>query len=346
MNSLATKIFVARRTDNLRTMGTTKRVACPLVAGWPGEPSTRDAPYDRVLGLDEGAADTRRVPRLSAAQDSLQIILWVLFVGWIILCSGCAAKRANVEKHLMESRTPRPHVVPCEAYRFGCQDVLNIQLAHHPQWNTQVTVGVDGRVTLPSGHRPRIEYATPREAAEVIAASLKCPAENVHIRVAEYKSQHVYLFGQVEGAQRSVAYRGPETVLELLQRAGGITPGAEPNDVYVVRSHLAAGKRPEVFHVKLRAIVLDNDHRTNIRVQPFDQIHVGETRQARIERSIPPWVRPMYRVFWDTRPKENPFRRPIGKRLHQARRRMADRRFPFDAGQGEWPAETRTSRGP
>ena len=44
-------------------------------------------------------------------------------------------------------------------------------------------------------------------------------------------------------------------MLDLLQRVGGIAPGAAPQDVYVVRSHLGEG-RPEVFHVDLDAIVL------------------------------------------------------------------------------------------
>ena len=72
----------------------------------------------------------------------------------------------------------------------------------------------------------------------------------------------------------------------------------------MIRTRVAQGQRPEVFHVDLRAIVLRHDQRTNVRLHPFDQIHVGETRQARVERSIPPWLRPLYQVVCDTRPPE------------------------------------------
>ncbi len=130
-----------------------------------------------------------------------------------MLGAGCAAKRANVEKHLMESRTPIPHVVPAEAYRLGCQDVVDVEFVHRPEWNARVKVGVTGRVMLPVGVQPRIEHATTSEAAQIIATESNCSAEKVRVRVAEYKSQQVYLFGQIEGAQRSVAFRGPETVL-------------------------------------------------------------------------------------------------------------------------------------
>ena len=105
-------------------------------------------------------------------------------------------------------------------------------------------------------------------------------------------------------------------MLDLLRRSGGIKAGAEPDDVYVVRSNITTGERPEVFHVDLGAIVLDNDHRTNIRVQPFDQIHVGETRHAEIERCLPPWMRPAYQFIWDTRPADRPHRSKLLEQGH------------------------------
>jgi protein involved in polysaccharide export with SLBB domain len=100
--------------------------------------------------------------------------------------------------------------------------------------------------------------------------------------------------GQVVGLHRAVPYQGPETVLELLQRVGGVTPGAAPDDVYVVRSRLAEGRPPEVFRVNLRAVVLYHDARTNVRLEPFDQVFVGETRESCLKKCVPPVLRPVY----------------------------------------------------
>jgi protein involved in polysaccharide export with SLBB domain len=94
-------------------------------------------------------------------------------------------------------------------------------------------------------------------------------------------------------------------VLDLLQRVGGITPGAEPRDVYVVRPHLGDNQRPEAFHVDLHAIVLRHDHKTNIRLLPFDQVYVGQTRKAQIEQAIPPWMRGAYQAIWRASPDAN-----------------------------------------
>ena len=42
----------------------------------------------------------------------------------------------------------------------------------------------------------------------------------------------------------------------------------------------------------LKAILLRYDDKTNVRLLPFDQIYVGESRQARVDKWFPPWLRP------------------------------------------------------
>jgi protein involved in polysaccharide export with SLBB domain len=118
--------------------------------------------------------------------------------------------------------------------------------------------------------------------------------EHVHVEVAEYKSQHLYVFGEVAGLQRAVPYRGPETVLDLLHRVGGLTPGAALRDIQVIRPHVADGKRPEIFRIDLPAIVLRHDPETNVILEPFDQIYIGQSRRSCLCDCLPPWLRPAY----------------------------------------------------
>jgi protein involved in polysaccharide export with SLBB domain len=86
-----------------------------------------------------------------------------------------------------------------------------------------------------------------------------------------------------------VADQGPETVVELLRRTGGLTPQAEPAQVHVVRPNVAVGRRPEVFPVDLEAILMHGDDRSNVVVQPYDHIYVGETRRSVLAKYLPPW---------------------------------------------------------
>lgn len=210
---------------------------------------------------------------------------------------GCAKNRTAVEKTLMAQQFERNVGVP-QAYRAGCPDVIELDVSERSEFTGRYEIGTDGRINLGDYGKPRIEGRTPAEIAALIGAEIGVDKANVLVQVKEHKSQHILLFGEVTGLQRSIPYRGPETVLDLLQRVGGITPGAAPNDVYVVRPHIGDNLRPELFHVDLAAIVMKQDHRTNLRVEPFDQIFIGETRRSKIDKAIPPLLRGAYHVVW------------------------------------------------
>ena len=212
---------------------------------------------------------------------------------------GLRKDRASIERNLMAQQSLLRHESASENYRAGCPDVIDLILPERPELNGKFEIGPDGRIDLGDYGKVRVEGKTTSEISKLIAAET---GSAVQANISEFRSQQLLLFGEVIGWQRSVSYRGQETVLELLQRVGGLTAGAEPRDVYVVRPHLGDNRRPEVIHVDLHAIVLNQDHRTNIRLQPFDQIYVGETRQAQIGKAIPPWMRRVYQVVWDTTP--------------------------------------------
>jgi len=188
-----------------------------------------------------------------------------------------------------------------EYYLVGFPDVLEIEVAGRDEFCGKAAVGADGRVFLRNGQGIRVEGHTVAEITRDLAERTGMSASDIRVRVVEHQSQQIFLMGEVVGWQRTIAYQGQETVLDVLQRVGGITPGAAPNDVYVVRSHLVDGQRPEVFRVDLDAIVLKRDTSTNIRVMPFDQIHVGESREARFIKCFPRWFQPMCRALCGTR---------------------------------------------
>lgn len=206
--------------------------------------------------------------------------------------AGCATDRAFVEKSLLRSQTAVQGIA--EHYRAGCPDVIDVTIADRSELSGRYTIGPDGRIELGEYGDLRVEGRTCDEIAKLIGDEIGTPPTGLEVRVVEHRSQHLLLFGEVSGWQRRVPYHGQETVVEALRRVGGITAGAEPKDVYVVRPHMGESQRPELIHVDLHAIIIKGDQRTNIRLHPFDQIYVGETRRAQIERAMPPWLRRAY----------------------------------------------------
>jgi protein involved in polysaccharide export with SLBB domain len=218
------------------------------------------------------------------------------WLGWVLgLLAGCASVTDHFDRALMADQRPPADPAGAEdPYTVACPDVIQITVEDRPDAGGRLTVGADGCVGLGAAVRLRVEGLSTREITCRVSGQLGVPAGDVQVTVAEYNSRQVFLAGQIMGLQRSVPYHGPETILDLLQRVGGITRGAAPDDVYVVRSRLAEGKQPEVFHVNLRAVVLQHDSRTNLRLQPFDQVFVGESRGSCLKKCVPPILRPVY----------------------------------------------------
>ena len=65
-----------------------------------------------------------------------------------------------------------------------------------------------------------------------------------------------------------------------------------------IDGRVADGGRPEVFAVNLPDIVLHKDDKTNLLLQPGDQIYIGETRRSCLNKCIPPILRPLYETVW------------------------------------------------
>ena len=214
------------------------------------------------------------------------------------LLLGCTATDPHLDRMLLSNAATESNSVNvAECYAVGCPDVIDVAVDGRPDLSGRETIGVDGRIDVGTLGRLRVSGQSLLELGRQFAQAAAVPADKVHVHLAEYRSQQVFLFGQVAGQRRVVPYQGPESVRELLQRVGGITPGAAPGDVYVIRSRVPDGQRPEVYHVDLHAIVLEHDPRTDIRVQPFDQIYVGQNRRSVFEKCFPPCLQPIYELF-------------------------------------------------
>jgi protein involved in polysaccharide export with SLBB domain len=206
----------------------------------------------------------------------------------LVALVGCASGRAHLRDALSSQAPPAGRDLEAE-YVVRCPDVLEARLSNH-QEVMRFEVGPDGGIDLP--RRLRVAGLSPPRIAALLAREWRVDSDAVRVRVAEYRSQQVYLVGEVAADRQVVAYRGPETVVELLQRVG-LGANANLSDVTVVRGHVADGKPPEVFAVDLNAILLKRDQQTNVRLEPSDHVHVGQRRPSKIAESLNPILRPI-----------------------------------------------------
>jgi len=208
---------------------------------------------------------------------------------------GCATDQKSLDKALLANRDPAAHCRDSLShYVLHSPDVLEIVIRGQPQWSGTRPIEPDGRIWLDELAALRVDGLTPTEVAQLLARLAAVPAGDVSVRVAEYNSQQLFLLSDVPGLQHVVPYQGPETVVDLLQRVGGISSHCAPGEIQVVRAHVADGKPPEVIHVDLAAILLKHDYNTNIPLQSFDQIYLGQSRESIVWNLCSPWMKPLY----------------------------------------------------
>ena len=223
-----------------------------------------------------------------------------------LLFAGCADAR------FLTRTCPRPAdpksaaeaPSPDAAYRVGCPDVIEVAFADRPEWDAVASIDLDGCLPLGDPASPRVEGQTLDEIRTHLAHLAGCPPARVTVTLAAARSGRVYLHGPCRGRVRAVPYQGPEPVIAFLQRVGGLPPGSKVSEVYVVRPNVAAAARPEVFRVDVPAVLIDNDHGTNLPLAASDQVYVGETRKASFARVVPDWFRPAYRKLTGLLPDE------------------------------------------
>ncbi len=211
---------------------------------------------------------------------------------------GCATSLRDLDQAMQTSGASQPLATAvAEPYTLGYPDVLGVTIRGQADPPSPCVIGVDGRINLGKRGRAYVEGQTLDQAVRTVAEQAAVPPNRVEMHVEEYKSRQIYLLGQVASLRRSVPYQGPETVADFLRRVGGMAPGAQPSEVHVIRSHIQDGQSPEVFHVNLQAIFLKHDERTNVVLQPFDQVYVGETRRSKLTKCFPKWLQPIYEAL-------------------------------------------------
>jgi protein involved in polysaccharide export with SLBB domain len=217
-----------------------------------------------------------------------------------LVFAGCASTEAQIERALRTDRNPAAHARNlADNYRIHCPDTIEVEVEGRPLLSGIRAIQADGRVSLVDELPVLVSGKTASEAAGGIAEAVGLAESAVRVRVVEHNSQSVYVFGSPESAQHVVPYRGPETVLDLLQRVGLADSGATLGEIEIIRAHVADGKPPEVFHVDLRAVLIKHDLQGNIRLEPFDRIYIQQSRHSRMECCVPPVLQPLYRAVFE-----------------------------------------------
>jgi len=184
-------------------------------------------------------------------------------------------------------------------YRIGPGDVLHVAVYGHGDLDQVVVVQPDGSFPFPLIGAVPADGATTAEVEGRISSRLaKGYIRDAHVSVTveEYRSKVVFVVGEVS-RPGTYPLAGETRIVEILARAGPLTPGAgsevlvvrpgEEVDQPVLPAHVDArsggaegrGSAAQVLHVDVRAIQ-DGRLDANVALEPNDTVFVPVAQQV------------------------------------------------------------------
>lgn len=196
----------------------------------------------------------------------------------------------NVANHYFDyrigSRTIKgtPDKETYDQYRVGPRDILNITVWGHPELTIPAgefrspeaagnVVGEDGTFFYPFAGVIRAAGKTVEEIREELTQKLSKYIEKVQldVRVAGYRSQRVYVVGEVAQPGIHLVKDIPLTVLEAINSAGGVKPEADLRNITLTRGD-------KTYSINLLSLYEGGDIKQNVLLKQGDVLNVPDNQ--------------------------------------------------------------------
>ncbi len=194
----------------------------------------------------------------------------------------------NVANHYFDyrigSKTIKgtPNQESYSQYLVGPRDILNITVWGHPeltipagQFRSAETagnvVGEDGTFFYPFAGVVQAAGRTVEDIREELTKKLSIYIEKVQldVRVAAYRSQRVYVVGEVLEPGVYLVKDIPLTVLEAINNAGGVTPESDLRNITLTR-------KDKAYSINLLSLYEGGDLSQNVLLQHGDVLNVPD----------------------------------------------------------------------
>ena len=195
----------------------------------------------------------------------------------IVLCLVAVLAAQADEKTTAQfaSRNPR--------YRLQTSDVVEIQFRFTPEFNQTVTVQPDGFIPLQAAGELKVQELTLEEATQAIAGKYKGILHEPAITLVlkDFNKPYFVVGGEVQHPGK-FDLRGELTLSDAVAMAGGFTPNAKLDQVFLLRR--VSPEMAEVKKLSLKNVLGKGRLEEDIRLLPGDGVYVSKSVIGKIDR--------------------------------------------------------------
>lgn len=193
------------------------------------------------------------------------------------------AQRKTQVRQLADELATTPH-----EYRIGKGDILQITVWDHPELTIPAgsfrdasmsgqQVGSDGYLYYPFVGMVKAEGANVGALRDVLTDRLSTYIQDpqLDVRVVAFRSKRVYVVGEVRNPGVLAIDDVPLTIVEAVNRAGGLTDAADKSGVNISRDG-------QVYAIDLKALYDQADSSQNLVLQHGDIVNVPDRSQQKV----------------------------------------------------------------
>lgn len=186
-------------------------------------------------------------------------------------------------------------------YILGSGDVLEIKILDDETLNEQNEVLNDGTMSIPIIGNMKISGLSIKQATNLIEAELgkELIRPNVRIVLRQSRPMKIAVLGEVQNpgiytisnnessavAGRTTNLQGPPTLINAIQKSGGITPLANLNEIQITRRLPGFSKEYKQAKINLLEAILEGNHEYNILLFDKDKIFIPKATIDSSEKS-------------------------------------------------------------
>ena len=173
-------------------------------------------------------------------------------------------------------------------YRIGPRDILNVTVWDHPELTIPAgefrsveaaghLVAEDGSIFYPYAGKVEVADKTVGEVRETLTRRISRAISNpqLDVRVAAFRSQKVFIVGEVEEPGPQAITDVPLTIVEAINNAGGVTSDADMVNVTL-------GRNGTLIDVNLLSIYEGAEIAQNLILQNGDILHVPDRNLQKV----------------------------------------------------------------